>query len=75
VAKTIFLALAGNLTPTIHPRSLNMLTAVTSLCPTQMSAICLVLKKVITVTGRGGLQECEMLGIQLCLDSRLTAGG
>jgi hypothetical protein len=27
------------------------------------------------VTGRGGLQGCEMLRIPRCLDSRLTDGG
>jgi hypothetical protein len=30
--------------------------------------------KVITVTGRGGLQGCEILKIPHCLDSRLTDG-
>jgi hypothetical protein len=30
---------------------------------------------VVPVTGRGGLQGCEMLRIQHCLDNRLTDGG
>jgi hypothetical protein len=31
--------------------------------------------KGIPVTGRGGLQSCEMLRISHCLDNRLTDGG
>jgi hypothetical protein len=34
-----------------------------------------VKNKAIPVTGRGGLQGCEMLRIPHCLDSRLTDGG
>jgi hypothetical protein len=30
--------------------------------------------KAIPLTGRGGLQGCEMLGIQHCLDNRLIDG-
>jgi hypothetical protein len=32
-------------------------------------------RKVIPVTGRGGLYRCGMLMIPHCLDSRLTDGG
>jgi hypothetical protein len=31
--------------------------------------------KAIIVTGRGGLQDCEMLRIPHCVDNRLTDGG
>jgi hypothetical protein len=31
--------------------------------------------RVISVTGRGGLQGCAMLSTQHCLDNRLTDGG
>jgi hypothetical protein len=31
--------------------------------------------KAIPVTGRGGLEGCEMLRIPHCLDNRLTDGG
>jgi hypothetical protein len=31
--------------------------------------------KAIPVTGRGGLQGCDMLRIPHCLDNRLTDGG
>jgi hypothetical protein len=31
--------------------------------------------KAISVTGRGGLEGCEMLRIPRCLDNRLTDGG
>jgi hypothetical protein len=30
--------------------------------------------KAISVTGRGGLQVCEMLRVSHCLDNRLTDG-
>jgi hypothetical protein len=32
-------------------------------------------KAIILVTGRGGLQGCEMLTIPYCLDNQLTDGG
>jgi hypothetical protein len=31
--------------------------------------------KTIPVTGRGGLEGCEMLSITYCVDKRLTDGG
>jgi hypothetical protein len=31
--------------------------------------------KAIPVTGRGGIQRCEMLRIPHCLDNRFTDGG
>jgi hypothetical protein len=43
--------------------------------PRRRTAPCLYKKKAIPVTGRGGLQACEMLRIPHCLDNRLTDGG
>jgi hypothetical protein len=37
--------------------------------------IYIYISKVILVTGRGGLQGCEMLRIPRCLDNWLTDGG
>jgi hypothetical protein len=36
---------------------------------------CKKAKNAIPVTGRGGLQGCEMLRVPHCLDNRLTDGG
>jgi hypothetical protein len=35
----------------------------------------LKIKKAIPAAGGGGLQGCEMLGIERCLGNRLTDGG
>jgi hypothetical protein len=39
-----------------------------------MNIICILEMQTIPVTGRGGIQGCEMLRIRHCLDNRLTAG-
>jgi hypothetical protein len=41
----------------------------------EMFSSCLIKVKAITVTGRGGLQVCEMLMIPQCLENLLKDGG
>jgi hypothetical protein len=43
--------------------------------PVIIIIIIICIKKIVPVTGRGGLLGCEMLRIPHCLDSRLTDGG